>query len=92
MFRSYLYLDILFSRGHIVVIETGSEEVDDLYDAEQTESHGHSKQASEVGSEVDDVVELLPLIGHEVQLVKVDVQHCQIVIDVGVVLKLGVGI
>ena len=86
------YLDILISRCHKVVIQTGSEEVDDLHDAEQTEPHAHSKQAAEVSSEVDEVVELLPLIGHEVQLVKVDVQHCQIVIDIGVVLELGVGI
>ena len=41
--RLSVYLYILVSRGYIVVIQTGSEEVDDLYGAEQTESHAHSK-------------------------------------------------
>ena len=72
-----------------VIVEPGSEEVDDLHETDGAQSHGQSQEAPDVGHKVHSSVQLIPLLHCEVQGFVVQMQHCQIIRHIGLILELG---
>jgi hypothetical protein len=65
-------------------------EIDDLNETECAESHAEPHESPNVAEEVDQPVELSPLVSHEVERLVVDVQDGQVSGNVGVVCVLRI--
>ena len=87
--RISISFDVLLSGCGEVVVEPGSEEVEDLHEADHAQPRGQSEEPADVGHKVDRRVHLFPLLRHKVEGFVVQMQYGQIVGHKGLVLELG---